>query len=242
MNASEFNTWNLDLCSKFPSLRSWQRNMGEAALTNLLEAWAEALADCELADLLAVNRRMLKGEDAGIGDSGSTWQAIPAHVRRLAFAARYRRLESEQPREQPELQQPRYRCKHCRDGGRLFVAHPAAVATVLKGLSLDKCHYREAVVRCSFCIKGRPRGPLESSLSGGERPRYTETVAEYDPDLHFLLPLEIGARLEGAMIEEFFAWVRTMKAKSEGGNRLKVFDQYNSADYGDIPDDGGFPR
>lgn len=230
MNSKEFMDWHRDLCERFPNLNQWFVNMDADQAKATTKAWFEALADCEFRDLIAVNSRMLRGEDPGPDDKSAVgaWQSLPAHLRRLAFAARQRREEAEEGAARlPRLDGARYRCGRCLDSGFVYVASAAAMQCVLQGRELLSCTARTAMARCTFCETGRRKGGREGD------PR-RDRVPEYDDRIHFLMtpgeasdfqfPPKDGGL---ALFEEFSRWVQAREKRLQGGGRYEEFDQYN---------------
>lgn len=220
MTDPEFDEWTADTFRKFPAIAAWVRTAGQSA--ELLADWRDALATAGLADLLEVNRRMLAGDDDGPGKFASDWQTLPSHVRRLAAAVRLRREIAEPyDREHVELAGPRYRCKHCQDTGRRFVAHYAMVAAWFAG-DVTACKYRVAVVLCD-CQKSDP----VRTRQGQDAKR--EGIATFKDGLHFPITdpgrWSLGPTAE--MFEEFAAWCEASYKAWANRKRHHEFDDFN---------------
>lgn len=222
MTSDEFDLWADDLGRKFPAIAKWFREM-DAGLVALLAEWAEALEDVSGADALVVNRRMLSGSDPGPGNFPSDWQGLPAHVRAMAEGVKARRYEAESARSEPDLSGPRHKCDQCRDRGTVFIAHPAAVAEVLKrGTLRNDFTHRVGVAFCS-CSAGEVRQQSEAdAIKARKWSEKTRVMSEWSFDLG----LENLRRPE--QIAEFVAWCKERQQAWRERKRFREFDSYNA--------------
>jgi hypothetical protein len=222
MTDADFDLWTADTWRKFPAIAAWIRTTGG----DLLCDWRDALAPCELSDLLAVNTRMLSGDDDGPGKFTSDWQGLPAHVRRLAAAVRLRREIAEPlDRSTYEPQGPRYRCSDCRDSGRRFVAHPSMLAAWYRG-DVGSAKYRTAIVLCE-CQQSNPI----RTRQGQEKNK--DGTATFKDGLHFPLPwvwLPMWERREAPpdMLTAFVEWCEQSHKAWANSKRHREFDDFNN--------------
>jgi hypothetical protein len=214
MTPTEFAEWNADLGRKFPAIRAWQLGVGNAE--GLLSDWREVLAEVCLDDALAVNKRMLAGDDQAPGNFASDWQLLPSHVRRLAVAARIRRDIPHQ-RDEPDWREQRYRCADCRDTGQRNVAHPELFKRWHAGKPLNDCPYHTAIVRCE-CRRGTKWGT---------------GLADFNEACNFPIPWSWYPKWGywrdcQEQLAEFTAWAERAWQEHLNSKRFKEFDDWNN--------------
>lgn len=220
MNAAEFDQWTEDLGRKFPAIRGWMlRDLGAAA-GPMLADWFDVLAGCELADALAVNRRMLAGDDDGPGKFASDWQELPARIRRMAMAERWRRAERERPRGVIDWKEPRYRCLDCRDTGYRMIASDKLFEAWLAG-KLTECRSSTCAVRC---------GCQPPQSADAKRPDVVFNAA-----CHFPIPdawpptwQQLGSEKRAECLAEFSQWAAKAWDAWQNRRRHAEFDRFNN--------------
>lgn len=95
MNANEFRDWLAFHCESFPEFRRWLDQTDSPSKT--LDAWREALSDCEMGDCFAASKAMLAGDLEP--PAAYERERLPGMVRKFCKIRRSERVQKAKDRE-----------------------------------------------------------------------------------------------------------------------------------------------